>query len=436
VSPAGASVRAAAARAVDAVIHHGRSLDAALAVDELPPRDAALARNLAFGTIRHHLRLEARVATLLSKPLRKRDRIISALLEVGLFQFEETRVPDHAAVSATVDATRLLGRPKLSGLVNAVLRRARREPWTPADRAAKTLHPDWLLEQLKVDWPDDWEAVVNANNARAPMWLRVNARRTSVDAYRRLLAAADIEADRYAATPDALRLKEPVAVATLPGFDEGVVSVQDGGAQFAGDWLASLDGRRFLDACSAPGGKAAHWLERSEGTPDLTCIDVDAERAESIRTLMSRLGLTATVKTADAADLSSFFDGRPFDAILLDAPCSASGVIRRHPDIRLLRRADDIPRLAALQRSILEALWPALRPGGHLLYVTCSVLRAENELNVAAFLERTPDASENEVLHNNNARDVMRRLACGYQILPGTDGMDGFYFACLSKADD
>ena len=234
--------------------------------------------------------------------------------------------------------------------------------------------------------------------------------------------------------PGAVLLEAPRGVDELPGFAEGVVSVQDAGAQIAAPWLLDGISGRVLDACAAPGGKSGHLLELGGANIDLTCVELDANRLQSVRDNLDRLRLDATLVAADASTPEEWWDGESFGAILLDAPCSATGVIRRHPDIKSLRRASDIASLAVTQQALLETLWGLLAPGGRLLYVTCSVLKAENEDVVTRFIETTSDAHENDVLQNNNIRDVMRRRACGYQLMPGTAGMDGFYYACLEKA--
>lgn len=437
-APAGAAVRAAAATVVDAVANGGRSLDDALAAaeQELPAADRALLRLLAFGTLRQYWQLGAWIDRLATRPPRGRDGIVRALLAVGLLQLTDTRIPDHAAVSPTVDAARLLGRPNSSGFVNAVLRRFLREraaPGPAVDADAAANHPAWLLEALRRDWPADWQAIAAANDERAPMWLRVNRRRTTPEDYRAALAGAGLAAAVMPGWPDALRLEAPAPVEDLPGFAAGLVSVQDAAAQLAAPWLLEARAGRVLDACAAPGGKTAHLKEIGGESVDLVALDKDPDRVGVIATTLGRLGLAATIVAGDAATPDRWHRPPPYAAILVDAPCSATGVIRRHPDIKHLRRAADIPVLAALQRRILDALWSLLAPGGRLLYVTCSVLAAENDAVVGAFLAGTADACENAMLQNNNIRDVMRRKACGYQILPGTSGMDGFYFACLDK---
>ena len=265
------------------------------------------------------------------------------------------------------------------------------------------------------------------------MWLRANASRTTAAAYRERLAACGIDSTLLDAVPDALRLSEPRPVDELPGFADGEVSVQDAAAQIAARWLMHSRPRRVLDACAAPGGKSGHLAELGGDGVDLVAVDSDAERLERVRENHDRLGLDATIVVGDASNPEEWWEGEPFDAILLDAPCSATGVIRRHPDIKLLRRETDIDELSALQNRILNALWQALAPGGRLLYATCSVLAAENDEVVSRFLASRTDAEEDAMLPNYNIRDLMRAKACGLQVLPGTAGMDGFYYACLVK---
>ncbi len=393
-------------------------------------------RFLAFGALRNHWRLQEWIGRLVSRPLRKRDSVINALLAVGLYQLTDTRVPDHAAVSLTVDAARALRKPKLAGLLNACLRRFQREDLAgqkPADEQARWNHPQWLIERLRADWPDDHEAILEANNRRAPMWLRANASRLSAADYRERLRREGIGAEVSQTVPDAVRLDEPHAVDELPGFADGDVSVQDAAAQIAARWLITEKPRRVLDACAAPGGKSGHLLELGGTDFDLTAIDADESRLDRVRENHERLGFDATICVGDASKPEEWWDGRPFEAILLDAPCSATGVIRRHPDIKLLRRADDIGELSALQGAILGSLWTLLAPGGRLLYATCSVLAAENEDVVKDFLENNDDAADEAVLPNYNKHDLMRKKVCGYQVLPGTEDMDGFYYACLVK---
>ncbi|NCF24835.1 MAG: 16S rRNA (cytosine(967)-C(5))-methyltransferase RsmB [Gammaproteobacteria bacterium] len=436
----GARLRAAAAQVVDAVVTSGRSLDAALPDSEsrVAKEDRALLRLLCYGTLRRHWRLQSWIDQLLNRPLRGRDSVVNALLAVGLYQLTDTRIPDHAVVSQTVEATRLLRRPKLAGLLNAVLRRFLREDIAsapPGTAEATYDHPQWLIDAIENDWPNESDAILAANNARAPMWLRVDASRMQPSEYVRRLQESGIEAASFELIDGAVKLAEPVSVEELPGFSEGLVSVQDAAAQLAAPWLLNEPGRRrVLDACAAPGGKSGHLLELGGPDIDLTCLDSDADRLRAVEDNLARLGRSATLVCADASTPQAWWDGETFDAILLDAPCSATGVIRRHPDIKLLRRASDIESLAGIQRALLEALWPLLAPGGRLLYVTCSVLAAENDEVVARFVEATPDASEEDALQNNNIRDVMQRKTFGFQVLPGAADMDGFFYACLVKA--
>jgi 16S rRNA (cytosine967-C5)-methyltransferase len=439
----GAKVRAVAAEITDAVVSGGQSLDAAIARNEtrVVVQDRSLLRMLCYGSLRHHWRLQGWIDQLISKPLRQRDRVINALLAIGLYQIAEMRIPDHAVVSATVEAARQLRRPKLAGLVNACLRRFVRDglmATEPADAPSEWNHPPWLIERIRTDWPDDWRTILTANNERAPMWLRVNSSRVTAEEYLQRLQESGAEADLLAGIPDAVRLKEPQAVENLPGFAAGDASVQDAAAQLAARWLlhdllphkATV---RVLDACAAPGGKSGHLLEIGGEAISLLAVDSDATRVASISNNLQRLGRDASILTADVSQAEEWWDGEMFDGILLDAPCSASGVIRRHPDIKLLRREGDVVNLAACQRSMLEALWPTLVVGGTLLYATCSVIAAENDEVISDFLAAHSDAAENDVLPNNNIRDLMRRRARGYQILPGTAGLDGFYYAALRK---
>lgn len=436
---AGAKLRATAAQVVDSVVSKGRSLDRALAdcQGQVSERDRALLRMLSYGTLRNHWHLQGWINALVSRPLKARDSRINELLAVGLFQLSDTRIPDHAVVSETVEAARLLRRPKLAPLVNAILRRFLRDriaDQPPSNEQAEYDHPQWLIDMLRADWPDDWQSILAANNDRAPMWLRINPVHCSAADYVVRLKEIEIEAETFAGLPQAVRLIEPQPVEILPGFAEGHVSVQDAAAQLAAPWLLADRQGRVLDACAAPGGKSSHLLEHGGDGIELTCVDNDEERLSAISQNLDRLRLNATISCGDASNPEEWWDKTLFDAILLDAPCSATGVIRRHPDIKHLRRSVDIPALAKTQLAMLVGLWPTLKPGGRLLYVTCSTLAAENDIVVTRFLEQTKDAGETALLHNNNIHALMRDKACGQQVLPGTAGFDGFYFAGLEKA--
>ena len=427
----GAAVRAAAARVLDAVLHGGRSLKAELAT-VLPtiadPRDRALLEAMVFAALRMHARYAAALAQWMPKPPGRRDGALRALLYVGFAQLDALQLPAHAALASTVDAARVIGRAHQAGLVNALLRRAQRDGLPDADASAAW--PRWLLDRLQRDRPGQVEAIVRASAEAGPLWLRVNRRLATPEGVLARLAESRIEAVQEPACPDGLRIDSPVPVSALPGFADGELSVQDGSAQLVADALAPAPGARVLDACAAPGGKAAHMLERDRALR-LLALDMDARRLDRVRATLARLALddgNVRLRAADAADVSTWWDGTPFDAILLDAPCSATGVVRRQPDILLHRRASDIDDLVALQARLLDAVWPTLAPGGTLLYATCSILRRENDAQVAAFLARTPDAR----LQPLDAR-FGEDTGHGSQRLPGQDGMDGFFYARIRK---
>ncbi|MCE3002263.1 MAG: 16S rRNA (cytosine(967)-C(5))-methyltransferase RsmB [Xanthomonadaceae bacterium] len=431
----GAAAREQAARVL-AHVWRGHALDAALPAADAAlsdPRDRGLLRAICFATLRAPWRYEALLDALLARDGAKLDRLVRAALLAGLAQLDAGIAPPYAAVSGTVAAVRALGRPRLAALANAVLRRFLREREAllaalPDDPVQRHQHSRWLVDALARDWPADVARILAANNAPAPMLLRASRRRGGRDAALAALAAAGLAATAHPHLPDAIVLAEPVDVHALPGFDAGALSVQDGAAQLAADLMDLRPGLRVLDACAAPGGKAAHLLER-EPAIDLLALDESAPRAARIEAGFARLGLAGVVRVADATAPAGWWDGRPFDRILVDAPCSGSGVIRRHPDIRRLRRAGDVAALCATQDRLLNALWPLLAPGGRLVYATCSVLADENARRIAAFLARTPDA---------RPRDAVPAWfgvasGAGRQHFPGDDGLDGFYYAVLAR---
>lgn len=428
--------RALAACLLRAVISEGRSLTGLLGDSHAlleRASDRALTQELCYGVLRWYPRLQALANRLLDKPLRARDQDLYALLLAGLYQLLYLDKPAHAVVHETVNAARALDKPWATGVINAVLRHCQRRlprllHELDAEADSRWAHPDWLLALLQADWPGDWQAMVDANNQRPPLILRVNARHHSVQAYGSLLDEAGIAWRALAGSPTAIHLPNAVAVDRLPGFARGWVSVQDAGAQIAAAWLQARPGERVLDACAAPGGKTCHILEREPDVGELVALDIDPRRLRHIQDNLARLDLQATLQVADAVDTAGWWDGKPFDRILLDAPCSATGVIRRHPDIKVLRRATDIQRLVSRQHALLEALWPLLAPGGMLLYVTCSVLKRENVDQMQRFIHAHPDC---QALVPEAGWG--RPLAIGRQILPGEQGMDGFYYASLVK---
>lgn len=426
------TLRAEAARAL-AAVHRGQALDQALAQAKLGDGDSrALLHELVTGTVRWQGLLQGLLALKLKDPARPLDPLLRALILLGIYQLRFMRLPPYAAVKETVDASALIGHGWARGLVNALLRGVQR--LTPAEEetfpeSVRDSHPAWLLTQLEAAWPEDYRAVVGANNQVPPLALRVNTERTGRDAYLERLRALRIDAIPLP-TPEGLVLASRRPVLDLPGFADGQVSVQDGGAQWIPQLLPIAAGDRVLDACAAPGGKAAHLLEQRTrtGMGPLIALDRTPERVALLRETLSRLRLPAIVRSGDAAAPETWWDGDPFDAILLDAPCSGTGVIRRHPDIKWLRREDDLPRLAAEQLRLLHGLWPTLRAGGTLLYVTCSVLPMENTEVIGAFLEQQADARVVPL-----QLPVGRACAYGWQILPGEGNMDGFFYARLHK---
>ncbi|MFK3817421.1 16S rRNA (cytosine(967)-C(5))-methyltransferase RsmB [Pseudomonas sp. NPDC089407] len=427
--------RLAAARALAAVLSGKASLNSSLPaqLDKVEERDRGLTQDLAFGTARWQPRLDLLAAQLLQKPFKAADADVQALLLVGLYQLFYTRIPAHAAIGETVGCADKLKKPWAKGLLNAVLRRAQREgeellAGMERDPVVRTAHPRWLQKSLKAFWPEQWEAICAANNAHPPMILRVNRRHHSRDAYLALLADAGVGASACQFSRDGIVLAEACDVRGLPGFAEGWVSVQDEAAQLSADLLELAPGQRVLDACCAPGGKTCHLLEAEPGLAHMTAIDLEAKRLTRVRENLDRLQLDAELIACDARDTASWWDGKPFQRILLDAPCSATGVIRRHPDIKLTRQADDIPALAALQGELLDALWPTLEVGGMLLYATCSSLPTENTEVIDAFLARTPGARELDL-----ATEAGLRQPHGRQLLAQEGGHDGFYYAKLIK---
>jgi 16S rRNA (cytosine967-C5)-methyltransferase len=435
-----AEIRARAAESVAQVVA-GRSLDAITEVGGTA-QERGLFRALVYDSVRWYFRLDALLTKLLARPQQKLDPQVRALAIVGLCQLLYTDIPAHAAVAETVNAARVLNRERAAGLLNAILRRCQREgdallASIDQDLALRTSHPEWFVGALRKDFPDSFATVLDANNARPPFWLRVNRLRTSGRDYRKRLQAEGIEIARSLFDDEALLLERAVDVQALPGFIDGEVSVQDAAAQLAARLVAPNEGDRVLDACAAPGGKTCHVLELQPNVRELVAIDVAKPRLDRVQQNLSRLGLHATLMEGDAEQPERWWNGTAFDRILLDVPCSATGVIRRHPDIKLLRRANDISALAVRQATMLARLWPLLAPGGRLVYASCSALRAENAAVVGEFARV-----------NAGVRDVTQGLVrglgieelasdepqeIGFRIAAGTAEMDGFYYACFEK---
>ncbi len=423
-------------RVLEAVLVKGRSLATArsLVHDKLEARERSLAMEMVNGVLRWRFRLEAVLAKLMNKPLRTKDVDIQLVLLLALYELVELATPDYAVVNEAVARTRRIGKQWASGMVNGVLRsfiRDREELLASieGDEVARFSHPQWLIELLNQDWPQQTAQILDANNRRPPMWLRVNAGRISVEDYLKQLDAQQIKAVRHPFAEAAIKLDSPMDVSRLPGFTQGLVSVQDAAAQLAAKLLGAGNGERVLDLCAAPGGKTCHVLETAANI-EMTAVELEPLRMQKVRQNLDRLGLHADLIVGDATDTHSWWNGRRFDRILLDAPCSASGVIRRHPDIKSLRHADDLDALTQVQQQILLQALSMLEPGGMLLYVTCSVLKRENEQQIAQLLSARDEAVEVAI-------DEAWGITCGHgrQLLPGDMDGDGFYYARLKKRE-
>ncbi|QDO99882.1 16S rRNA (cytosine(967)-C(5))-methyltransferase RsmB [Thalassotalea sp. PS06] len=427
------NLRALAAKVLFQVVDKGRSLG-----DELPnaqdklanPKDKGLLQEICYGVLRYLPQLEYQSRQFINKPLTGKQRVFHFLILVGIYQLRHTRIPDHAAISETVAACDTLKSRHMKGLTNGVLRNVQRdetseeEPLKDANDAVKYNHPGWLLKTLQAAYPDDWQSIVDANMQRPPMWLRVNQSKISVDDYIKLLNAEEIEVSHRDKHSQAIRLANARDVNTLPGFSDGFVSIQDGAAQHAAVFLQGQENEHILDACAAPGGKTCHILELTNNNSKVTALDVEQHRLNRVADNLQRLKLSADIVCADASDTNAWWDGQQFDRILLDAPCSGTGVIRKHPDIKWLRRSSDIDKLVELQQQILQAVWSTLKPGGTMIYATCSILPQENRQQVEKFVANTDDAEWLQLGagHGND-----------WQILPGQDSKDGFYYARLGK---
>ena len=439
INDKGVIVRVQSSLVLNQVIHGKHSLDRAIeqAHKDIDDNEKPLLTNICYGTLRFYWELKAKIDQLLSQPLKKKDKVIENLLQSAIFQIDKTRIPDHAVVSQTVEASRKLNKGHLSSLINGILR-----TYLRSDRDIEKIteeiifnHPDWMIEKIKQDWPLYWEEILKKNNDRAPMWLRVNQKKIETKKYLKkfLIDESKIEADIMQLNDYAICLKTPISVKYLPGFEEGYVSIQDGAAQLAVDALLENMSGRILDACAAPGGKTAQLIENIDSTSTVTAIEIDSGRAELINENLSRLGHSTELIVDDASDIESWWDSIFFDLILLDVPCSSSGVIRRHPDIKHLRRKDDIYTFQKKQLKIIGSMWKILAPKGRLLYVTCSIFKEENDEVMNQFLEKHDNVALQKLLLNNNILEKMLKTRYGYQLFPGAINTDGFYFSCLKK---
>lgn len=433
-----ANLRALAARCTFAVVDKGRSL-----ADELPQqiakielKDKGLLQELCYGVLRHLPELEYDVREFIKKPLTGKQRVGHFLLLVGVYQIKYTRIPDHAAFNETVSACKPLKCEHLKGVINGVLRNFQRQQAQLVEKGSQrdtaTLpaaiaynHPSWFIKKLQTSYPNNWQDILHANMQRPPMWLRVNTLHHSLEQYLALLTVAEITPAYIDERSSAIRLAEAVDVNKLPGFALGWASIQDGAAQQAARLLDCQPDDNVLDCCAAPGGKTCHILEYSPKIKAMTAIDIEANRLLRVEENLQRLNLKAKIIAADAATPDTWWDGQLYDRILLDAPCSGTGVIRRHPDIKWLRKSQDIAVLTDLQRDILKNVWSLLKPGGTLLYVTCSVLPEENSEQVQRFVDENLDTEHIPI--TKNADDI------GWQIIPSDNSMDGFYYAKLVK---
>ncbi|MFY8300878.1 16S rRNA (cytosine(967)-C(5))-methyltransferase RsmB [Pseudoalteromonas sp. SS15] len=424
------NVRALAAQTLFQVVDKGQSLNTQLplAAKNLSPKDKALLQQICYGVLRYLPSLENYCQQLLEKPLKGKNRVFQFLLYVGIYQLQHMRVPEHAAVAETVNALMQMRAGGLKGLVNAVLRNFQRQQETLEESSQGNdvltfNHPGWFIKAVKEAYPEQWQDILEQNQLQAPMWLRVNQHMGSTAEYLEALDEAGIRAEHYPEYQDAIILDKACDVAKLPGFKQGASSVQDAAAQLAARLLEPQDNERILDACAAPGGKTCHILELAKANVD--ALDADSDRLLRVEQNLDRIGLEANCIHADASQPDTWWDGQQYDRILLDVPCSATGVIRRHPDIKWLRRKTDIDDLAEQQGQILKNIWPLLKSGGTLLYATCSVLPKENKQQVAQFLADNSDAIH-QPLHESDTPE-----APGLQLLPGLT--DGFYYAKIIK---
>lgn len=429
------SLRAIIARQFSEIAYQGASANRIIGQLDRhlsDPRDLAFARECLFGSARHYEKLNWILSQLLQKPLKTKEIEIRSLLITGIYQLLFLDTPPHAVISESVHASRQLKKNWASGLVNAVLRNTQRqgEKFLTSSKMPEHVSagmPLWLMKRLKKAWPNDWLSICEFSNQKAPMTLRVNESHPKFDQYEYLLKQANIEFERNPSITSAIKLQHPCNVYEIPEFDSGLFSVQDLSAQLAA-WLLPVEPEAMvLDACAAPGGKTAHLLERYSNI-QLTALELDSARAEKIQQNLSRIGVSCQVEIADASQWQS---SHLLDAVLLDAPCSATGVIRRQPDIKLHRREEDIIPTVQLQSKLLNHLWQQIKPGGHLLYATCSVLPDENQHQISAFVNTHPEAKLLEFPVNISQLGIKTNF--GLQILP-SHWNDGFFYCLMQKS--
>jgi 16S rRNA (cytosine967-C5)-methyltransferase len=427
------SVRLVAIRVLESILLNKGSLSTQLARKqaEVKAEHIPQLKEICFGVSRQFPKLNSFALYMLEKPFQEKDLDIYAAILIALYQIDYMDTPEHAAVNEAVESAKLIGKPWAGKLVNAILRRYLRE----ADDIKAVLndmpsvahsHPKWILKRFNKHWKNEFEQIVEANNARPPMCLRVNLSRVSRETQMDKLSAIGIENEKGQFSESAIYLKQATSVQSLPGFFDGDMSVQDEAAQLSASLLAVKEGEKVLDACAAPGGKTGHLLESAD--IELTAVELEPWRLAKIEENLERLSFNAALICADSGDLGSWWDKEPFDKVLLDVPCSATGVIRRNPDIKINRKPADIDELVEIQKQLINNIWLTLKPGGKLLYATCSVMPEENEKQMADFLNETPNAQEIML-------DVAwgKKVSHGIQLLPTKNSHDGFYYCLIEK---
>lgn len=427
------NVRLVAIRILESILLNKGSLSTQLSRKQadVKPEHIPQLKEICFGVSRHYPKLNSFALHMLDKPFQEKDYDVYAAILVALYQIDYMDTPEHAAVNEAVESAKLIGKPWAGKLVNAILRRYLRE----ADDIKAILkempsvahaHPKWILKRFNKHWANEFEHIVEANNARPPMCLRVNLSRVSRETQMEKLSQLGIENEKGEFSESAIYLKNAVSVQSLPGFFDGDMSVQDEAAQLSASILAPKEGDKVLDACAAPGGKTGHLLESAD--IHLTAVELESWRLAKIEENLERLEFSAELICADSGDLDTWWDKTPFDKILLDVPCSATGVIRRNPDIKINRKPADIVELVEIQKQLVNNIWLALKPGGKLLYATCSVMPEENEHQMAEFLSTTEDAKE-----INLTVPWGKKVSHGIQLLPNKNSHDGFYYCLIEK---